>query len=83
MSIAQRLRRLEELCAARPCAVCAQVKPVVAVWHGDPLPPGHCPRCGRALEQVIVLDDGIDTSPRIGGYDAGGAAVNAAPRVSA
>ena len=57
MKGSRRLARLEKLLAASPCPDC---QPGLAVLADAPAQPQHCPRCGRALHVIELLEEVVN-----------------------
>ena len=55
-SIDSRLRKLEER-ACGSCSECSGGKGIITVWHDDPPPREHCPKCGRGLTIIRIVYD--------------------------
>jgi hypothetical protein len=53
-----RLRKLEERARGGRCPECAGAKEIVVVYGNDPPPLEHCPKCGRQLTIIRVVNDG-------------------------
>ena len=53
-----RLARLEKLLAASPCPDCQTGSTIIA---DAPAEPQHCPRCGRALHVIELVEEVVNS----------------------